>query len=61
MEVKMVKYDSMRKLKRNEIIRQYAATHSKATLVEIGEIFRISRQRVYTILKKSGVVASAEN
>jgi len=47
----MAKYDSMRKLRRNEMLVEYRQAHPEASLSEIGQLFNISHQRVWEILK----------
>jgi DNA-directed RNA polymerase sigma subunit (sigma70/sigma32) len=39
-------------VKRNELILQYHSAHPEATLEEIGQMFHISKARVYQILKR---------
>jgi len=46
----MAKYDTMRKLDRNQTLREYAASHPESSLKEIGQIFNISPSRVWRIL-----------
>jgi len=48
----MAKYDSVTKTKRNLQLIDYANKNSELSLAEIGEVFRISRQRVQQILDK---------
>jgi DNA-directed RNA polymerase sigma subunit (sigma70/sigma32) len=40
-------------VKRNELILQYRYAHPEATLEEIGQIFRISKARVFQILERA--------
>ena len=47
----MPKYDSMRKLDRNQVLEEYADQHPDATLEQIGKVFNISKQRVHELLK----------
>ena len=47
----MAKYDSMRKLERNAMLREYSAAHPELSLKEIGRAFNISESRVWRILK----------
>jgi len=47
----MGKYDSMRKLKRNQMLVEYHKAHPEASLSEIGQLFNISSQRVWELLK----------
>ena len=51
----MAKYDGMRKLERNEMLREYAKTHPELSLKEIGQhpLFNISASRVWHILRNS--------
>jgi len=46
----MAKYDSLRKLERNRMLREYAGAHPELSLKEIGRMFRISESRVWRIL-----------
>jgi len=46
----MAKYDTLRKLDRNQALREYAASHSDLSLKEIGQIFNIDPSRVWRIL-----------
>jgi len=55
----MAKYDKVTKTKRNQQLREYALKHTELSQEEIGEIFRISRQRVSQILKRRGKDANA--
>jgi DNA-directed RNA polymerase specialized sigma subunit len=48
-----MKYDSMRKLKRNERLIRFAKGNPDMSLQEIGEMFGISRQRVWQIIQKN--------
>ena len=48
----MAKYDSVTKTKRNLQLLEYANKNPELSMTEIGEVFRISRQRVSKILKK---------
>jgi len=51
----MAKYDSLRKLTRNEALIKYAEENKdkNLSLKEIGKVFGISPSRVYRILKKA--------
>jgi len=49
----VAKYDSMRKLERNSLLINYRKRHPEANLSQIGEIFGISKQRVWEILKNN--------
>ena len=46
----MAKYDSMRKLDRNKMLREYAKVHPELSLKEIGKAFNISASRVWRII-----------
>lgn len=46
----MAKYDTMRKLERNKMLREYANAHPELSLKEVGRIFNISESRVWRIL-----------
>lgn len=57
----MAKYDSLRKLERNRLLREYRDAHPELSLKEIGKVFNISESRVWRILygnktKKATVV-----
>ena len=47
----MAKYDSLRKLERNRLLVEYYQSHPEASLREIGELFNISPQRVWELVK----------
>lgn len=57
----MARYDSMRKLERNKMLREYAKAHPELSLKEIGRAFNISESRVWRILhnNKTGIGATA--
>ena len=46
----MARYDALRKLQRNKMLREYAETHPELSLKEIGQAFNISQSRVWRIL-----------
>ncbi len=46
----MAKYDSMRKLERNAMLRKYAKAHPEFSLKEVGRAFNISESRAWRIL-----------
>jgi len=48
----MAKYDSLRKIERNRMLREYAGSHPELSLKEIGRVFNISESRVWRILIK---------
>ena len=48
----MAKYDSLRKIERNRMLREYAESHPELSLKEIGRVFNISESRVWRILIK---------
>ena len=48
---KWMKPDTMKKLHRNFLLRDYATSHPELSFAQIGKIFRISRQRVSIIMK----------
>jgi predicted DNA-binding protein YlxM (UPF0122 family) len=50
-----VQYTWREKRDRNQAIIDYAKSHPGYALSEIAQFFNLSRQRVFTILKKSGV------
>ncbi len=47
----MERWDSLRKIGRNEAIERYAAENPKVSLQEIGKNFGITKQRVHELLK----------
>lgn len=50
----MAKYDSLRKIERNQALIEYAESHPDISLDEIGKMFdNISSQRVSAILRKA--------
>ena len=51
----MARYDSLRKLQRNKMLKEYAIAHPDLSLKEIGKLFNISESRVCRILKGSKV------
>jgi len=50
----MARYDSMRKIKRNIMLREYVESHPDLSLKEIGQVFNISQSRVWRILHGNG-------
>jgi DNA-directed RNA polymerase specialized sigma subunit len=46
----MAKYDSLRKLHRNTMLRDFVKSHPELSLREIGDSFNISASRVCRIL-----------
>lgn len=48
----MAKWDSKRKLKRNQLLLEYYAAHPDLGLREIGEVFEISPQRVWQLVRE---------
>lgn len=46
----MAKWDSKRKLKRNQLLLEYYVAHPGLSLREIGELFRVSPQRVWELV-----------
>ena len=46
------RYDKREKRHRNHLLRQYAADHPELSDTKIGQIFRISKQRVRVIKAK---------
>ena len=49
----MARYDSMRKLERNQALVEYAKGHPELSQKEIGDVFNITASRVNKILKKA--------
>jgi len=47
-----MKYESVTKVERNRLLREYHQQHPELSLKEIGVIFGISKQRVYQIVGK---------
>ena len=50
----MARYDGLRKLERNKMLREYALEHPDLSLKEIGQRFNISATRVWHILHGKG-------
>jgi len=48
---KWAKPDSMKKLQRNHLLKDYVCDHPELPLHKIGAIFQITHQRVSQILK----------
>jgi len=46
----MAKYDSIRKLNRNRMLREYAEAHPELSCKEIGQVFNISGSRAWRII-----------
>ena len=51
--VTMAKYDSMRKLERNKMLKEYHLAHPELSLKEIGKAFGISTSRVSRIISST--------
>ncbi|MBA7589724.1 hypothetical protein ES708_31813 [subsurface metagenome] len=49
----MAKYDNLRKLERNAMLREYTKAHPELSLKEIGRAFNISESRVWRILRSN--------
>jgi len=49
-----MKYGGMTKTARNQAVKDYHEAHPEFSLKEIGQVFRISKQRVSQIIKKDG-------
>lgn len=47
-----MKYDGIRKVKRNRRLLKYLAEHQGESLTEVGKMFGITKQRVFTICKQ---------
>lgn len=47
----MAKWDGKRKLKRNKLLLEYYVAHPELSLREIGEIFEVSAQRVWQLVR----------
>jgi len=48
----MIRYELSKKRARNKVIEQYHIDFPEATLQEIAQMFGITRQRVFQILKR---------
>jgi len=46
----MAKYDGLRKLERNRLLKEYRHANPELSLKEIGKVFGISESRVWRIL-----------
>jgi len=46
----MAKYDSLRKIERNNALREYAKAHPELSYKEIGQAFGISESRAWRII-----------
>jgi DNA-directed RNA polymerase sigma subunit (sigma70/sigma32) len=44
-----MKHDSLRKLERNKLLREYKDTNPGLSFREVGEVFGISKQRAHQI------------
>lgn len=51
-----MKYDSMRKIERNEMVIEYYHAHPELSLNEIGKRFEITGSRVWRIVYPKGKV-----
>jgi len=49
----MAKYDSLRKLERNRLIKEYREANPDLSLKEISKVFGIHESRVWRILNNS--------
>ena len=47
----MAKYDALRKIERNRLLREYREANLGLSLAEIGKVFGISESRVWRILR----------
>jgi len=47
-----MKYESNTKVERNKAVIDFAKNHPDYALAEIAQVFNISRQRVFQILKR---------
>jgi len=48
----MANYELKQKRARNKVIQQYHIDYPEATLLEIAQMFGITRQRIFQILKR---------
>lgn len=48
----MSRWDSLRKIRRNQAVRDYHTRHPELSQHEIGKVFGITRQRVSQLLKE---------
>jgi hypothetical protein len=57
----MARYDSLRKMERNDMLKEYVRTHPDLSLKEVGLVFGITQSRVWRILhgKQKGKVTDA--
>jgi hypothetical protein len=45
-----MKYEANTKTARNQAVRDYAKAHPELSMKEVGEVFKITKQRVWQIL-----------
>jgi predicted DNA-binding protein YlxM (UPF0122 family) len=57
----MIRYDTHPKRERNAIIYQYFQEHPFSTLQELGEMFHLSKQRIFDILKRQKYLAGKKS
>ena len=57
----MARYDTLRKLERNEMLREFAKLHPELSLNEVGRRFNISESRVWRILHGNQKAKSGSN
>ena len=50
----MARYDSARKIRRNQLIVEYRKAHPADSLQEIADLFGVSRQRIDFIIRRDG-------
>jgi len=46
----MARYDALRKLERNRMLKEYAKTHPELSYKEIGQAFGVSGSRAWRII-----------
>jgi len=57
----MARYDSLRKIKRNKTLKEYAKNNPDLSMKEIGQVFGISGSRVWRIINGHKKLAPLNN
>ena len=48
--IDMARYDSLRKIQRNQAVRDYVKAHPDLSMQEVGVVFGISGSRIWVII-----------